>query len=775
MNLKRINPLLLLFFLNIIFSLCFFTPIIGRLNHIMLASGGDGIKNYFTYLYFIKYDSGTHFTGMNYPFGENMVFTDNMPALAWPISKFKIWFPGIVNYGLAIMHSTFIIAYFLCSFYVFKILRLFNVKGWWLLASSIFIAYFSPQFWRIFGHFGLGLPCFFPMAIYWLMQYDRSTKYKYLIYTYCTIAIFTFLHVYYLAFALILIGAYSFAMLIARGRFSKKIRKIVPVSLVIIFAILTFKIYLKLTDTITDRPVFPIGYLGAVTTSPQILTSKFNFIGRYVFSWLLGGEVSGEAEGYCYPGLITILCVIYLVFRVIKSIVIRIRKKTKVPTHPVRNYRKWLIVALLALLFSMGVPFIWGLDFLIDYFSALRQFRSLGRFAWIFYYLMSIYSSVFLYRWFLRMQLKGHQKRYIVLAASIAAIWLIEWNGYGQSIRSQSEVVSDNYKNFMPPEQGNWIMWLRNKGYSPRNFQASAGIPYFHIGSEKLGLQNNDYPRTMFLGSQIADETGIGMMNVMMSRTSWSQTFEQVRFFDGPFTGKKIAQRLNDKPLLLFVNKNVMLSSGESYMLRYGKFIGNVADIDLYSFTVSDMLHGDKLYSDSCLSLADKEVKNEGLLGNDNRFSYSQHFDNGAASAAFIGKGGHSADPDYQKLILTIPVNHPTEDTLFVFSIWMHCFTDRPEMPEVYYQLLNDKNEVIDSGKNIANSSTYITQNWYKAERIITIKKETRVIKFNARGGTKEYLGLDELLIQPLNSIYFYKAGNGTIMLNNRPVSTKNR
>jgi hypothetical protein len=421
----------------------------------------------------------------------------------------------------------------------------------------------------------------------------------------------------------------------------------------------------------------------------------------------------------------------------------------------------------------MGVPFVWGLDFLVDYFSALRQFRTLGRFSWIFYYLIMIYASVFLYRLFVRMRIKGFQKQYIFLAVTIVAIWLIEWNGYGQEIRNRSEGAVGNYTDFYMPESESWPTWFKARGHDPKEFQASAGIPYFHIGSEKLGLQNNDYPKTMYVGAQIATQTGLGMMDVMMSRTSWSQSFEQVRFFDGPFAQKDIARHMSDKPLLLFVNKNFILSSGENYMLRYAKFIGNRSNVDFYTFNIKDMLRGDKLYTDSCIQLAQKEQKKEGLLGTDNRFSYSQHFDDQNVRAAFMGKGGLPADPSYEKLILTVPVTHPTNDTSFIFSTWIHCFADKPEMPNIYFEELNAKNEIIFSCDYLANGSTYITNNWYKAERIVPILSETTSIRFYARGGKKEYIGLDELLIQPVNSIYFYKANDTMLMLNNRPVTIK--
>ena len=43
--------------------------------------GGDGIKNTFTYLYQCMYGHGYWFSGMNYPYGEHIVYTDAQPVL----------------------------------------------------------------------------------------------------------------------------------------------------------------------------------------------------------------------------------------------------------------------------------------------------------------------------------------------------------------------------------------------------------------------------------------------------------------------------------------------------------------------------------------------------------------------------------------------------------------------------------------------------------------------------------------------------------------------
>src|ERR1035437_8133996 len=57
--------------------------------NVVLELGGDGGKNIFTYLYHILYGKGIWFTGMNYPYGEHIVYTDGQPLLSVTLSSFK--------------------------------------------------------------------------------------------------------------------------------------------------------------------------------------------------------------------------------------------------------------------------------------------------------------------------------------------------------------------------------------------------------------------------------------------------------------------------------------------------------------------------------------------------------------------------------------------------------------------------------------------------------------------------------------------------------------
>src|ERR1041384_1921736 len=65
--------------------------------------GGDGIKNEFTYLYQVLYGKGYWFEGMNYPFGEHIVYTDGQPLLSITLAWLRPLVPMTPGLALAVM------------------------------------------------------------------------------------------------------------------------------------------------------------------------------------------------------------------------------------------------------------------------------------------------------------------------------------------------------------------------------------------------------------------------------------------------------------------------------------------------------------------------------------------------------------------------------------------------------------------------------------------------------------------------------------------------
>ena len=121
----KIPKSLILYFLAFCFILIFYGSVLLHPNSYLFADSGDGLKNYFTYLYHIKNDPAwVEFSGMNYPFGENFMYTDCHPALANTIRLISIAVPGIADYSIGIVNFLMIISIFFTILLTHKVFTL---------------------------------------------------------------------------------------------------------------------------------------------------------------------------------------------------------------------------------------------------------------------------------------------------------------------------------------------------------------------------------------------------------------------------------------------------------------------------------------------------------------------------------------------------------------------------------------------------------------------------------------------------------------------------
>ena len=90
-------------------------------NSYLFSATGDGIKNYYTYLYHAKFDNEFHhFSGMNYPYYEHIVYTDAHPLFSYLIGLF-----GLANYAVGILNLLMLLSYPIASIFIYKIFLLF--------------------------------------------------------------------------------------------------------------------------------------------------------------------------------------------------------------------------------------------------------------------------------------------------------------------------------------------------------------------------------------------------------------------------------------------------------------------------------------------------------------------------------------------------------------------------------------------------------------------------------------------------------------------------
>jgi len=501
----------LLLFITACFLIWQLPDLIFHPNDILLTGEGDGLKSYFCFFYHIHYDDSLiHFSGMNYPYGEHYLFTDGFPSIAWILQLL----PFLEPYGITILHLTLIISLWLTPLFIYLVLKKFQTETWIAIVGSFTLFLLQPQFPRLFSHLSLSYSIFFPLSWYLFLRYTENlASKKWMLVLIVNNLFWYFMHPY-LGFMITLFNGIQWAL----QQFSKKlvwkerILHLIPV----VFPVMFVQLFMKLSDTITDRPMNPYGFFDyqahwkSIFLPPKGAIHEWmeNFISFEEFRW----------EGQAYIGLLTI-CM--LSFGLIYGI-IHIRKAFQPMNHVHRGLLFALIAALLMLVLSFGFPFN-GNPHWMEKLTFLKQFRALGRFSWPFFYVSGVIGIVLLSEFYKRLSSFENQLRKpyksIVFVSICFGFQLAEAFNLLAIPTTFTANLFDQQK--LNKEEKQLIARCKKEKESK---DAILPLPWFHIGSEIYGKEASvETLRNSFL---LSAHTGIPLYAVMMGRTSKKQTME---------------------------------------------------------------------------------------------------------------------------------------------------------------------------------------------------------------------------------------------------------
>lgn len=758
----------------IILLLVGFKDVILYPNQVLLSTGGDGIKNYFTYLYYIIQDNGTHFSGMNYPYGEHILFTDNTPFLSSFITWSKNYFPSWADNSIGILHFVLLINVPIAAIYIFKIMQHFGSKQWWSILSAIFSIFFSPQLFRIYGHFGMAMIAMIPFVIYQLIKYQVQSQIKFVIAIFLVSSSLAFFHLYNLVIVAFLNFSYLLSYwIIEKKSWQQKLRYSLPLLFSTGLSFVLFLSFVSVTDNVNDRPSYPYGTFQYNTVGKDLFVSQ-TYWGN-ILKIVFGDHTSiFDGEGNSYIGLIGIAVLIILIIFLFRFLFFK--KSNLIIFQDLKPYHIWLLTSLWSLLFAMGFPLIYFKDILTDAIPFLRQFRAMGRFIWIFYYLFMIFSSLFVFHYAQRMSINNKSLTAKMVYIFVIGIWSLQLLGYLQYYHSLSLNFKQNFDNFKDKNSESWTTFLQNHGYKSSDFQALIGLPFYHIGSEKIWIMDVKENYSSYLLFKAALQTKLPIVNVMMSRTSWHQTFEMIKIADGPFSEKSYYNHCNEKPFLILVSDSSLIKPKGKEWIQQSEFLGKKEDGTLvYSITPKQL----KIYEDTVRKQAQQLAINtkserEGVLDNNHSFFYFQHFDHYPSHLKRAGTGAWIPSPNSKKVIIDsffFPAKR--EDSMFHFSIWAKCNLYDFRTPIFYIQQFNDKNELISTDEANTKYSTLVDGAWFLTETDFQILKPTQKIQIwvQENNRNRTYLALDEIQIYPVGKTSFYweeNNGKETLWLNNR-------
>jgi len=729
--------------------------------HVLINDGGDAIKNYYTYLYQALYGDGWHSMSMNYPFGEHVVYTDGQPLLAVTLNYLGKVLPININAALAVMHIVIFLGFVLAVVYTYKILVYQNMRPLWAMLFAALIVMLCPQYIRIKAHFGLSYACCIPMILYWLNRYNDEHKWKYLVYYLLLGCIILLLHPYNAGICFIIGALYTIGnLLFAKGVFSHKLRRSIPVLLAAIGIVLFFKIFLVITDPVTDRPAFPAGGLSYVAAPKDIFTSGVSPVWKTVAPKELLGDI--DSEGYGYVGIVALSIV---AISLILFVAGKVNKKGS-NNDGERTSGPWLFVAVISLLLAMGVPFIWHMEWLFKYTLLFRQFRTLGRLNWVFYYIVTIYAAIVLYRWYMVALLKRKMQANALLLL-VLIVWGVEANANVMYMWENNKVAKQAFERYMVAEVKDWGTFMQGAGRRFSDFQAVLYLPYTNVGTEKIRLDGGGIWLMRHALSMSLKEH-LPMVNAILGRSSLSQAEEQVRLAGGAQTNKSILSKMpNNKPLLLLQLDDKPADPDEQHLLNASALIGHYIQYNVYACYPERILANEKNSSDTVKYIA------KAMQCKDSCITYKgpwviEHFDKMSSQSKLFGTGAMQYANTDSRVVAWQTMRPQFDMQLYEFSYWVLLNPDDYLSPDFIVEMLDSTGNLLATEVVNTYSSTDNNNLWFRGHTYFKMPLGTRSLKCTLiHTAGPSYIALDELMVRPADALIISRSENGALMVNN--------
>ena len=535
---------------------------------------GDGLKNYYTLAYYVEHDNGWWFSGMNYPYGEHVIYTDNQPILALVLGWIDRHVADLNGHVVGTLNMLLLLGFYAGILLTYALLRRWGIGRWWSLAAAACIILLSPQLWRFQGHFGLAWMCFFPGFFLLLDKTVRGPgrAWPWALGTGAAIVAMSLSHMYFL----LLCGLSGLAWIVFYGWFDRKTpgtrSRLVTAGVLGIMLPGMFLVGLrKFTDPVKDRPTAPWGIDAHIVDAG---TTFFPFFPPFDKTWtVILDRDKPINERVAYIGMAGLLLLPALLAFLLRK-----------PDDPNDAMAIWLragfATAVLCWLMAAGVFYQNGFKFIWELIPPLKQFRGLGRFGMPFTFLYMAIMAWLLWRTYLRLKMRDLAKPGAYILGAVALVWGFEAWTHFRAVRAP--VFHEN--KWMSVKPDDYIPVLQAGGYAPEEFQAILQFPIVAIGNETMGVARGFWTqREVFHASM---ETGLPQVTYAMSRTSVSQGMDMVELIAPPYWPKRRAEKFNDKPLLLMCEEEFVLPA-ERYWIEKATKIGTYQSITLYSLPAS--------------------------------------------------------------------------------------------------------------------------------------------------------------------------------------------
>jgi hypothetical protein len=510
-----------------------------------INTNGDGLKNTSTYLYHVQHDDKWWlYNGMNYPYGENILYTDGTPILSLFVKVVAKVIPSAKENALGFYHFFMLFTWWIGGLFLLLLFIRMHLPWWISTIASVGIILLNPQVPRMaHGHHALFHPLLPVLLFFWYVIFTSANKqWLYSGLVAALMLFFGLLHPYQFANAALVCGIMAIVFAMQQKGLKKLSHFLLIFFIQIIIPYLILLYFNTLANYCTDRPVAPPRFFIDRTFWHTLFLSHdlplYNWIDKSILPlqrW--------DHENDSYLGLPATI----FLFTTTATIVWQIIKRKINIWQNFNAFQKALfIVSIVSLLLSIGFPFILpGGNKWLFYTGQFRQIRSIGRFAWIAFFCLNILCISTLFK----KEFKTTMFRNVIAHASVIILIF------------EGVIFSNTYPPYdlnIAPIKSSIEKAISNIKLD--SFQAIIPQPYYHIGSENI--TQKDFSDILLRSFIFSNKTGMPNIGMMLSRTSEVQGIKSFNLFVLPYNVPEILKELpNNKPLLILESKQIKFTS----------------------------------------------------------------------------------------------------------------------------------------------------------------------------------------------------------------------
>lgn len=699
----------------------------------------------------MRYGEGIYHHGINYPYGDHFHLINSHPLYVHMGRLLQPFFP-IEDYGVAIINGTMLGSMIIGAIAIYLVLRELKLKSWYAILLAIVIQILYPQMARISGHFEMVFAPAFPLFFYFILRFTRAeNKLPWAIAATIWGGLCGLIGAYLVALcsvftlSLILVEA-----IVHRNNLREYLHRGLYLLAIAALPLIFMKGYTDLTDIVIDRPNNPSGFFEYNANPVSIFLPPTSTLRTILLPRMYDYAMEGEAFVGLPATILVLVILLYVLFNFItqKKLVIQ-------PFNTNKQLWYYLLASFIVLLFSMSWPFDWGLQWIPDKITILKQFRALGRFSWVFYYVISFYTAYMIYYFF--NELKNRKLHFVALAFLVFTLahWTFDGivnlkTGYDRKLVENKHL---NYKNDQVVNQR-----FTDNGYDPSDFQGILALPYAQTNGDKMLFHKGEWFWRYAL--ECAFHTSVPIIQSYSPRLSFSAAHSTIQLLGDACVEKVRLHDMDDRPILLIVDKS-NLRNPEKEIVKKAKLFFEKGNLQYYELNVQKL----KDEYNACVSRYQAMLNRNISVSDSSKQYIFESFDDvvNDAPATHSGDGAFYITKGDEK-IMSINLSDQGFSDQVEISFWMYFDTRKSSMPGGFVDIYDSNGKLLSSNYTYPRESHNVVDRWVRNTFNTKVKPGlTYVIRVDG-----EHVTIDDILIKEVDNDILIKQNNLNLF-NNYP------